>query len=81
MVASSVLANDGLEKHTPDLCHEPPHLEIVPLHPQNMIDFNHLTHQALASAESEKDKLKKEKTRKTCSVLFIFHYCSVFSTE
>ncbi len=78
MVASSVLANDGLEKCTPDLCHKTPVLNLSPLHPRYTIDFNLLMRCALAGFEPEKDELKK---RKPCLVLLIFHNCSVFSTE
>ncbi len=54
-VACSVLANDGFEKRTPDLCHKTPLLNLTPLHPQNAIDFNPSTRRALAGAEPEKD--------------------------
>ncbi len=64
MVASSVLANDGFEKRTPDLCHKTSMLNLSPLHPQNAIDFNPLTHHTLAGAEPEKDELKKKKERR-----------------
>ncbi len=57
MVASSVLANDGLEKRTPDLCHKTPMLNLSPLHPQYTIDFNPLMRHALAGFETEKDAL------------------------
>ncbi len=57
MVASSVLANDGFEKRTPDLCHKTSMLNLSPIHPQHMIDLNPLTHHALAGAELEKDTL------------------------
>ncbi len=68
MVTSSVLANDGLEKRTPDLCHKTPMLNLSPLHPQYTIDFNPLMRRALAGFETEKDELKKKK-----AVLSAFH--------
>ncbi len=56
-----VLANDGFEKRTPDLCHKTPMLNLSPLHPQNTIDCNPLTRRALAGSEPEKDELRKKK--------------------
>ncbi len=58
MVTSSVLANDGFEKRTPDLCHKTLMLNLSPLHPQNTIDCNPLTRRA--GAEPEKDEIRKK---------------------
>ncbi len=38
-----------------------PMLNLPPLHPQNVIDFNPLTCRTLAGAEPEKDELRKKK--------------------
>ncbi len=77
-----VLANDGFEKHTTDLCHKtlcwiwiyPPLFPCIP----KTHRFELFLWLALSQRNTSSEKRKK---RKTCSVLFIFHNCSRFWTE
>ncbi len=68
----TTIANDGFEKHTPDLCHKTPLLNLSPLHPQNTIDFNPLARRALAGAEPE---LRKKEKCAQCFSYFITVQC------